>query len=110
MKYVNHEDTMTQRKTRRKNHNDFFFVSSFVPLCLRGSCAALLFICSCGRNDSASFAGDPTTSAADKLPLYVCHRVTKTFNIDGKMDDTDWGRVPWTHELVNIEGADREAP
>jgi hypothetical protein len=74
------------------------------------TCAALLLVCSCGRNESGSAGNDPTTSASDKLPLYVCHRATKAINIDGKLDEAEWGRVAWTHELVNIEGADHEAP
>ena len=54
----------------------------------------LLIVCSCGRNDSTLFASDPTTSATDKLPLYVCHRAGRPLQIDGKLDDAEWGRVP----------------
>lgn len=41
---------------------------------------------------------------------YVCHHTTSPLNIDGRLDENDWLRVPWTDDFVDIEGERKPLP
>lgn len=41
---------------------------------------------------------------------YCCLRASAPIVVDGKADDADWHRAPWTADFVDIEGAGRPAP
>ena len=46
----------------------------------------------------------------DIEPLsYVAYRALSRIEVDGRLDEPSWQRVPWTGEFIDIEGAD-EAP
>ena len=35
---------------------------------------------------------------------YVCYRLAEPLEIDGRLDEDAWQRVPWTEDFVDIEG------
>ena len=39
---------------------------------------------------------------------YEVHRASKPIVIDGKLDDKDWKKAPWTDDFVDIEGPDKK--
>lgn len=41
---------------------------------------------------------------------YLCHRVDKPLKMDGKLDEPDWLRAPWTDDFVDIEGNEKPRP
>lgn len=41
---------------------------------------------------------------------YVCYRAATTIYVDGKLDDADWQKAPWTNLFVDIEGDKKPAP
>ena len=41
---------------------------------------------------------------------YICYQTKNELNIDGKLDEPSWGKVPWSEEFVDIEGAKKPAP
>jgi hypothetical protein len=54
----------------------------------------------------------PRSGASDpSIPRgYVCYRTDAPLNIDGKLDENAWSRVPWTEDFVDIEGSKKPAP
>ena len=43
----------------------------------------------------------------DTEPLsYVAYRALSRIEVDGRLDEPSWQRVPWTGEFIDIEGAD----
>ena len=41
---------------------------------------------------------------------YVCHHTTGPINVDGRLDEADWQRAPWTADFQDIEGAVKPKP
>ena len=41
---------------------------------------------------------------------YVCYRTDKPLNIDGKMDEANWGEAAFTDYFVDIEGPSKPQP
>jgi hypothetical protein len=41
---------------------------------------------------------------------YECMKADKPIDVDGKLDDKDWAKAPWTDAFIDIEGADKPAP
>ena len=41
---------------------------------------------------------------------YVCHHTTGPLKIDGRLDEADWQRAPWTRRFQDIEGDAKPAP
>ena len=41
---------------------------------------------------------------------YVCYRATGPITIDGKADEPDWGKVPWTEDFADIRRAEQAGP
>ncbi len=41
---------------------------------------------------------------------YVCQRAAHPLKIDGRLDEADWQRAPWTSDFVDIEGAAKPKP
>jgi Carbohydrate family 9 binding domain-like len=41
---------------------------------------------------------------------YECRRAGHRLQIDGKPDEAEWQRAPWSDEFVDIEGASKPAP
>ncbi|MFC2124426.1 carbohydrate-binding family 9-like protein [Bacteroidota bacterium] len=41
---------------------------------------------------------------------YVCYSVGEGINIDGQINESDWEKVPWTEDFVDIEGIDKPKP
>ena len=49
--------------------------------------------------------------ADDDAPVgYVCGRASTPLVIDGRLDEPDWERAPWTADFGDIEGAAKAAP
>lgn len=45
------------------------------------------------------------------VPLsYCCVKASAPVAVDGRMDEADWQRAPWTSDFVDIEGAIRSTP
>jgi len=59
---------------------------------------------------SADFLSD-WARMRDIVPQgYVCYRATTPLQIDGKLDEADWNRAPWTRDFQDIEGSAKPAP
>lgn len=41
---------------------------------------------------------------------YICFRTDEIINIDGKLDESDWNKVEWTSDFVDIEGPLKPLP
>jgi hypothetical protein len=41
---------------------------------------------------------------------YVCHHATGAIKIDGRLDEPDWQRAPWTADFQDIEGPAKPRP
>jgi hypothetical protein len=41
---------------------------------------------------------------------YTCYRISRAPEIDGRMEEKVWGKIPWTEEFTDIEGDVRPAP
>jgi hypothetical protein len=41
---------------------------------------------------------------------YFCYHASSPLSIDGKMDEEDWARAPWTDNFTDIEGNRRPVP
>lgn len=41
---------------------------------------------------------------------YVCYRTSAPLNIDGKLNEADWGKAPWTEYFGDIEGSAKPEP
>lgn len=41
---------------------------------------------------------------------YVCYQAEEPLRIDGKLDEADWQKAPWTEDFVDIEGERRPRP
>jgi hypothetical protein len=41
---------------------------------------------------------------------YQCLRADRKLRIDGKLDEKDWQKAPWTDNFLDIEGMDKPAP
>jgi hypothetical protein len=41
---------------------------------------------------------------------YVCYRADSPLQIDGRLDEPDWQKVPWTEDFVDIEGDAKPRP
>lgn len=45
------------------------------------------------------------------VPLsYCCVKASQPIAVDGRMDEADWMRAPWTEDFVDIEGEIRDKP
>jgi len=50
-------------------------------------------------------------SPASTIPKgYVAGRAPKPLTIDGKLDDEEWAKAPWTDDFVDIEGDKKPRP
>jgi hypothetical protein len=64
---------------------------------------------------TASAALTPILSQTVPSPLphprgYVCVRAAAPLTIDGRLDEDEWSRAPWTDDFVDIEGDVRPRP
>lgn len=41
---------------------------------------------------------------------YVCYHTTAPITIDGRLDESDWQRAPWTRDFADIEGEGKPKP
>ena len=41
---------------------------------------------------------------------YICYRTSGDIIIDGQINESDWEKVPWTKDFVDIEGIDMPVP
>lgn len=41
---------------------------------------------------------------------YQCLKADKPIDIDGKLDEKEWAKAPWTDDFIDIEGPDHAAP
>ncbi len=41
---------------------------------------------------------------------YVCYKVAEPISIDGRLDESEWGEIPWTALFVDIEGDAKPRP
>lgn len=64
-----------------------------------------------------SAAGKPLYSQRipePKIPFspkhYICFRTEHSLNIDGKLDEISWQKVPWTEAFVDVEGENKPSP
>lgn len=58
----------------------------------------------------AGFADD-WARMKDIVPAgYTCHHTTGPLTIDGKLDEADWRRAPWTDDFQDIQGPAKPAP
>jgi hypothetical protein len=50
------------------------------------------------------------TNSTFNPETYICYHTSETINVDGKMDETDWQKAPWTNLFVDIEGDKQPKP
>lgn len=41
---------------------------------------------------------------------YTCLKAAKPIEIDGRLDEGDWVKAPWTDDFIDIEGPDKTTP
>ena len=41
---------------------------------------------------------------------YLCERAAQPITVDGKLDEADWSKAPWTEDFVDIQGPSRATP
>lgn len=41
---------------------------------------------------------------------YLCHKTTKSFEIDGRLDKSPWTEAAWTEDFVDIQGDSKPKP
>lgn len=59
----------------------------------------------------AVLIGSVGAHGAETTPKsYACYRASQPIRIDGKLDDGDWRRAPWTDEFIDIEGEGKPRP
>ena len=51
-----------------------------------------------------------TPCFTEELREYGCRRASSPIQIDGRLDDTAWGKAAWTSDFVDIEGATKPRP
>jgi hypothetical protein len=50
-------------------------------------------------------------AGAESTPKhYDCRRAARPLTIDGRMDEPEWQRAPWSDDFTDIEGASKPAP
>lgn len=59
---------------------------------------------------AADFSGDWARMKSIVPEGYVCHHTTQPIVIDGRLDDADWERAPWTREFQDIAGDAKPKP
>ncbi len=83
---------------RWKNWSGTFMVLAIVAL-LGGAT---------GQADKPKIFPEPRVPFAP--PHYICYRSPAPLQIDGRLDEPAWQRVPWTKDFVDIEGSLKPKP
>lgn len=76
--------------------------------------ARLGLLCSCWLAGTfwadADFSNDWARMKYIVPQGYVCHHTDGSIQVDGRMEEPDWQRVPWTRDFVDIEGDVKPKP
>ena len=73
-----------------------------ISCCLFCACAAV--------SARAGFAEDWAKMKSIVPKGYVCYHASEPITIDGKMDESDWQKAPWTTDFVDIQGDAKPKP
>jgi len=58
----------------------------------------------------ADFAGNWARMKSIVPQGYVCYHTTGSIILDGRLDEADWKKAPWTHDFADIEGDAKPKP
>lgn len=70
----------------------------------------LLFIPSCKQADKEVHSINFADPIQFNPPGYVCYQLNHPIEIDGKINPSEWDKIPWTDDFTDIEGDKKPAP
>lgn len=74
------------------------------------ACTTWLFLAASSLSTQADYVGDWSKMKIIVPQGYVCQHTTGPISVDGRMDEADWAKAPWTTDFQDIEGAAKPKP